>query len=47
MNTDFWKTFNTKVPQKQPKIYEIDLGQTVSIILLFSNRMDLTKRNFC
>lgn len=30
MNDEYWKTFNIKEPQKQAKIYEIDLGQTVS-----------------
>lgn len=28
MYTDYWKSFNSKLPQKQAKIYEIDLGQT-------------------
>ena len=30
MYAEYWKSFNSKVPEKQAKIYEIDLGQTVS-----------------
>lgn len=36
MNSDYWKSFLNEKPTKQAKSYEIDLGQTVSKIIIIS-----------